>query len=318
VAATVTTELTRTKGFPLTVTPVIENAPTVGSYAGNSKAVRVALATDRDMPFLGIFMGEQRISAEATAAVVGMGEHCALALDTRDVVGVRAAGNTTLDLNCGIMANSISATAVTAGGSSSVKASPVSAVGGVPASSNYATGTERFPYAVPQADPYAALANRVMAWRVHLAALLADRRGSSAMELVLISGVLFAMAMGVADMALAFQSALKLEQAAGRAAEWATAPGTVALNYAAMGTEAATAYGDTLSATPVVDTWLECNGTKASSFTGTCPAGQQIARYASVKLSDEYVPLFDFGGMISGDGPNGGFMMSGAATVRIQ
>lgn len=159
VAATVTTELTRTKGFPLTVTPVIENAPTVGSYAGNSKAVRVALATDRDLPFLGIFMGEQRISAEATAAVVGMGEHCALALDTGNVVGVRAGGSTIVDLNCGIMANSISATAVTAGGSSFVKASPVSAVGGVPASSNYASGTERFPYAVPQADPYAALAN---------------------------------------------------------------------------------------------------------------------------------------------------------------
>ncbi len=157
-----------------------------------------------------------------------------------------------------------------------------------------------------------------MARRHHLAALLADRGGAAAMEFVLISGVLFAMALGVADLALAFQSALKLEQAAGRAAEWATAPGTVALNYAAMGTEAATAYGDTLSATPVVETWLECDGSKAASFTSTCPAGQQIARYASIKLSDEYVPVFDFGGIISGDGPSGGFMMSGAATVRIQ
>ncbi len=162
VAVTVTTELQRTKGFPLTVTPVIENAPTIGAYAGNTKAVRVALATDRDLPFLGVFMGKQRISAEATAAVVGMGEHCALALDTTDTVGVRAGGSTVVDLNCGIMSNSISATAVTAGGSSLVKASPVSAVGGVPASSNYASGTERFPYAVPQTDPYAALTNPVI------------------------------------------------------------------------------------------------------------------------------------------------------------
>lgn len=138
------------------------------------------------------------------------------------------------------------------------------------------------------------------------------------MELVLISGVLFSMALGVADLALAFRSSLKLEQAADRAAEWATAPGTVALNYAAMGTEAATAYGDTLSATPVVDTWLECNGTKATSFTSTCSAGQQIARFASVKLSDEYIPLFDFGGIISGTGANGGFMLSATASVRIQ
>ena len=159
IAATVTADLARTKGFPLSLTPVIENAPTVGAYAGNTKAVRVALATDRDLPFLDMFMGKQRISAEATAAVVGMGEHCALALDTSNTTGVRAGGSSIVNLNCGIMSNSISATAVTAGGSSLVKASPVSAVGGVPASGNYAAGTERFPYAVPQADPFAALAN---------------------------------------------------------------------------------------------------------------------------------------------------------------
>jgi Flp pilus assembly protein TadG len=157
VAATVTTELARTTSFPYAVSPVIENAPTTGAYVGNNRAVRVVLVTDRDPPFLGMFIGTQRITVEATAAVVGLGEHCALALDTRDVTGVSAGGSTTMDFNCGIMANSISSSAVVAGGSSNVKASPIAAVGGVPASSSYAAGTERFPYSVPQADPFAGL-----------------------------------------------------------------------------------------------------------------------------------------------------------------
>ncbi len=130
--------------------------------------------------------------------------------------------------------------------------------------------------------------------------------------------LLMALVLGVADMAMATRAALKLEQAAGRAAEWATAPGTVALNYAAMGTEATAAYGKTPSTAPIVVTWLECDGVKAASFTSACGAGQQIARYASVTLGDEYMPLFRFGGLISGSGPKGGFMLTGDATVRIQ
>ncbi len=157
VPATVNIELTRTTSFPYAVAPVIENAPTTGSYVGNARAVRVVLVTDRNPPFLGLFMGKQRITVEATAAVVGVGEHCVLALDSGDVTAVSAGGSTTMDFNCGIMSNSISSSAVTAGGSSTVNASPIAAVGGVPASSNYTTGTERFPYSVPQADPFAGL-----------------------------------------------------------------------------------------------------------------------------------------------------------------
>jgi hypothetical protein len=88
VAATATADLAKNTGFPLAVDPVIENAPTAGSFKGNTRAVRVVLATDRDPPFLGMFMGE----------------HCALALDTGNVTGVRAGGDTTVDLNCDIMA----------------------------------------------------------------------------------------------------------------------------------------------------------------------------------------------------------------------
>ncbi len=158
-AATVTADLARNSNYTLTVTPVIENAPTAGAGIGNLRAVRVVLATDASLPFVGFFMGKERIRAEATAAVVGLGEYCAVALDPTTTSAINMSGNTTVDLRCGMMSNSSAANSVNAGGSSTVTASPIAAVGGVPASSNYAAGTQLFPYSVPQADPFAGLAN---------------------------------------------------------------------------------------------------------------------------------------------------------------
>lgn len=48
---------------------------------------------------------------------------------------------------------------VTAVGSTVVLASPVAAVGNVPASANYANGTQLVPYSMPQRNPFAALGN---------------------------------------------------------------------------------------------------------------------------------------------------------------
>src|SRR3546814_4379165 len=47
--------------------------------------------------------------------------------------------------------------AVYAGGSSTVAATPVAAVGGLTSSSNYATGTTLLPYSIPVQDPFAGL-----------------------------------------------------------------------------------------------------------------------------------------------------------------
>lgn len=166
--------------------------------------------------------------------------------------------------------------------------------------------------------PASALRDRISALRDSASALRHDRRGSSALELVIMGGMMMALMLGFTDMALATRSALKLEQAAARAAEWATAPGTVASNYSGMGSEAQSEYGKPLSSAPTVTTWLECNGVKAASFTGVCPAGQQIARYAQVAIEAEYMPMFNFGGFVKGNGANGGFKLNGNATVRIQ
>lgn len=150
-----------------------------------------------------------------------------------------------------------------------------------------------------------------------LRALARDRTGASAMELLLITPVIGGMIFGAVDFGLAFTQKLALEQAAGRTAELVTAPGTVALSYANLPAEAKTAYGKS-SATSTVDNWLECNGTRQSSFTGSCPITQQTARYVSIVISDDYVPIASWGGLIHGSGQKNGFRLTGDATVRVQ
>ena len=158
ISTTVTADLARNNNVLLTVTPVIQSPPTAGAYSGDARAVRVALATDVRLPFVGFVMGGPiRIPAEATAKVISQGQYCVLALETLNTTGVTINGNTTLDFGCGIMSNSPSASSVTAGGSSVINATPIAAVGGVPTSNNYAAGTQLIPYSVPQFDPLAAL-----------------------------------------------------------------------------------------------------------------------------------------------------------------
>lgn len=158
VAAVVADDLARNAFVDLTNDPVVENAPTAGPQAGNSRAVRVALSTNVNLPFTGFFLnGPLTIPAEATASLVANGEFCALSLETANATGITLWGNSTVNLGCGMATNSVSANAVAAGGSSTVSATPIAAVGGVPQSSNYAPGTVLIPYAVPQPDPFLAL-----------------------------------------------------------------------------------------------------------------------------------------------------------------
>lgn len=157
VSAAATSDMARNNFVALTEAPVIENAPLSGPLIGNARAVRVALRTTMRLPFNSFFIDGTLISAEATAQFVGQGEYCVIALDKGSVTGIDMGGNTTLDLGCGMISNTVSASAVTAGGSSIVKASPIAAAGGVPDSANYVKPVSLFPYAVPQRDPFAAL-----------------------------------------------------------------------------------------------------------------------------------------------------------------
>jgi Flp pilus assembly protein TadG len=158
VNTSVNRDLTLNSDMTLSTAPVIQNAPTVGPYAGNTRAVRVVLAHQHDVPFMSFFTGSTMgVSVEATAAIVYTGQYCMISLETGNVNGINFTGNTTANLGCGVISNARSGSAVTAVGSAVVVASPVAAVGGVPSSGAYASGTTLMPYSPPQADPYAGL-----------------------------------------------------------------------------------------------------------------------------------------------------------------
>ncbi len=157
VNAAVNSDIGRNGGYKMTVTPVIATPATAGFYKDAASAVRVQLATDMRLPFTGMFSGQvTRISAAAVGEIVGNGNYCVLALETTNTTGIPIGGNATVDLGCGMMSNSPALNSAEAGGSSSVKASPVAAVGGVP-NGNWATGTVRIPYSVPLRDPFRAV-----------------------------------------------------------------------------------------------------------------------------------------------------------------
>jgi hypothetical protein len=151
-----TSDLNRTNTLTLSAPAAIQSAPTTGTYAGNSTAVRVALSTQRRLPFSGSFMSSVPvISAAATAAVIQNGDFCALALGGGSVTGITMQGNASVNFNCDLATNSSNQSkAVIAGGSSSITAGSVSAVGGLPTGSNFASSTKLLPYSPPQRDPY--------------------------------------------------------------------------------------------------------------------------------------------------------------------
>lgn len=160
VQGSVTIDLARNTHVALTEAPTIENAPTAGAFAGDTRAVRVRLVSARALPFSGILLDEPvPVAAEATASMVANGQYCALSLESQPVVGINMSGNTTVDLGCGMATNSPAANAVNAGGSSRITASPISAVGGLQPSTNYVSPTQLIPYSVPQQDPYRNLPN---------------------------------------------------------------------------------------------------------------------------------------------------------------
>jgi Flp pilus assembly protein TadG len=158
VVAASTADINRNMTTALTAAPTIENAPTVGPYAGNAQAVRVVLQTQKQLPFSGLFMSSAPvIKAEATAAAVAQGDYCVIALEPNSVTGINMTGNTTVNLGCGMATNSKASNAVIATGSSEVTASPIAAVGGLQSSNNYKGSTTLQPYSPPQVDPFAGL-----------------------------------------------------------------------------------------------------------------------------------------------------------------
>jgi hypothetical protein len=146
----------KTNDTGATPTCAVTNPPSTGAYTADAYAVRVTLSEQRTLSFSGMFLpAPPTITASATATVVPSGNYCVVALEPGAVTGIDATGSTDVNLGCGMITNSTSLSAAVATGASSVTASPIAAVGGIPASNNWGTGTVLQPFTVAQADPFA-------------------------------------------------------------------------------------------------------------------------------------------------------------------
>jgi hypothetical protein len=157
VTAAVNRDLVLNPDLPLK-TKTIESAPTVGTHKNDTQAVRVVLSSERKAPFMAFFNDRTpTILVEATAAVVFNGKFCMVSLEDGNATGVTFTGSSIVDLGCGVATNSRATTGIACGGSTRVVASPIAAVGGVPACTGYAGGTRLMPFSAKQTDPFANL-----------------------------------------------------------------------------------------------------------------------------------------------------------------
>lgn len=134
----------------------LSSPPTSGDWAGNADAVEVIATTSRTLPFSSLFLlTAPTIRARAVAAIANEGEHCIIALAPTGV-GVNVGGTANVQLGCGVAANSSGSHAIFLEGSSWLRATPLSSVGGIHNSGeNYPSGTDVQPYGLPQTDPIA-------------------------------------------------------------------------------------------------------------------------------------------------------------------
>jgi Flp pilus assembly protein TadG len=155
VSSAVDRDLTYNNHLAYTYTKVV-GAPTSGTYSSDPYAVSVQLSVQKALGFSGMFLSyTPTITATGVATVVPSGKYCVISLEEAAVTGIDATGSTNVNLGCGMITNSVSMTAAVATGSSSVAASPIAAVGGIPASTHWASGTVLQPFTVAQADPFA-------------------------------------------------------------------------------------------------------------------------------------------------------------------
>lgn len=135
---------------PLLGVPIIDHP----SGPNWTNPVRVELNIQQKLSFSSFFMPTPpTITARATGATVATGVYCVVSLVESGATGIRATGNGSINLGCGMITNSTSLTAAIATGSSYVNATPIAAVGDIQDSNNWG-GADLLPFTVKQADPY--------------------------------------------------------------------------------------------------------------------------------------------------------------------
>lgn len=143
-----------------------------------------------------------------------------------------------------------------------------------------------------------------------------DERGASIIELALVLPFFATMVIGVTDISNAYSTKLQLEQAANRAIEKVQQYRTTSSTFDTLQSEAATAAGVPTSQV-TVDYWLECNGTRQTSYDSTCSSGQTTERWITVDISKTFTPMFA-SSKWPGSNTDGTYTIHGRAGMRTQ
>ena len=146
--------------------------------------------------------------------------------------------------------------------------------------------------------------------------LALDERGASIIEMAMVMPVLASLFVGMVDISRAYSARLQLEQAAQRSIEKVMQYQSSSSTYATLYSEAAIAAGVPVSAVEV-DYWLECNGTRAPDYDGSCTPGQTYARYVTVSIDKSFTPMFGTR-FFPGANDDGTYTLTGEAGLRTQ
>jgi Flp pilus assembly protein TadG len=120
-----------------------------------------------------------------------------------------------------------------------------------------------------------------------LRTLARDERGTSLIEFGFLVPFLALLTMGIIDLSRGLAERFAIQQAVNRGLELVQARPAVA---AATGSDVD--YAGVPQTQVTLTTWLECNGNNAGSVNGTCPSGQDVARYLKVRVTKNFTGEF--------------------------
>ena len=151
--------------------------------------------------------------------------------------------------------------------------------------------------------------------------LARDERGASIIEMAMVMPVLGSMLIGMVDISRAYSAKLQLEQSAYRAIEKVQQYQATESTYTTLKSEAvagAQAAGFNVTDNDVtLDFWLECNGSRQSTYDMSCPGGQTPARWVTVDIQAKFTPMFS-SRRWPGANSDGTFTLHGQAGLRTQ
>jgi Flp pilus assembly protein TadG len=154
--------------------------------------------------------------------------------------------------------------------------------------------------------------------------LARDSRGATLVEFGLFFPIVALLLLGTIDIGLGLATRFRLEQATQRTIELATIVGRPQTDYSYLVPEAVRASG-VPAAQVTLGQWLECRTSsgatrRETNFNGGCATGEQAARYVTITIWQNYVPMFASIPLLGrvGSGPNGSIRLTADSGVRVQ